>query len=151
MFEKQPIPQIKTSPTMNVIEFLSWSFVLLCFNKNCKPTNFKCVLLMTSQSQLPFAFQIAVYLTLFCYWFLIKFLKRYLLSGFIASNYLACSQTLYFLFKVRRARVIKYKPQGIYACSHRRTENPCFCGNHARLCLPGIISNLIQLLIIMAH
>ena len=26
----------------------------------------------------------------------------------------ACSQTLYFLFKVRRARVIKYKPQGIY-------------------------------------
>ena len=27
---------------------------------------------------------------------------------------LACSQTLYFLFKVRRARVIKYKPQGIY-------------------------------------
>ena len=27
---------------------------------------------------------------------------------------LACSQSLYFLFKVRRARVIKYKPQGIY-------------------------------------
>ena len=27
---------------------------------------------------------------------------------------LACSQTLYFLFKVRRARVIKYGPQGIY-------------------------------------
>ena len=27
---------------------------------------------------------------------------------------IACSQTLYFLFKVRRARVIKYKPQGIY-------------------------------------
>jgi len=26
----------------------------------------------------------------------------------------ACSQTLYFLFKVRQARVIKYKPQGIY-------------------------------------
>ena len=27
---------------------------------------------------------------------------------------LACSQTLYFLFKVRRARVIKNKPRGIY-------------------------------------
>ena len=27
---------------------------------------------------------------------------------------LACSQTLYFLFKVRRARVIKFKPEGIY-------------------------------------
>ena len=27
---------------------------------------------------------------------------------------LACSQSLYFLFKVRRARVIKYKPRGIY-------------------------------------
>ena len=27
---------------------------------------------------------------------------------------LACSQTLYFLFKVSRTRVIKYKPQGIY-------------------------------------
>ena len=26
----------------------------------------------------------------------------------------ACSQTLYFLFEVRRARVIKYKSQGIY-------------------------------------
>ena len=26
----------------------------------------------------------------------------------------ACSQTLYFLRKVRRALVIKYKPQGIY-------------------------------------
>ena len=25
-----------------------------------------------------------------------------------------CSQTLYFLFKVRRARVIEYKPQAIY-------------------------------------
>ena len=24
-----------------------------------------------------------------------------------------CSQTLYFLFKVRRTRVMKYKPQGI--------------------------------------
>ena len=27
---------------------------------------------------------------------------------------LACSQSLYFLFKVRRERVIKCKPQGIY-------------------------------------
>ena len=33
---------------------------------------------------------------------------------FAACFMLACSQTLYFLFKVRRARVIKYKPQGIY-------------------------------------
>ena len=28
--------------------------------------------------------------------------------------WLACSQTVYFLFKIRRARGIKYKPQGIY-------------------------------------
>ena len=34
-----------------------------------------------------FSFQIAVYLTLFSHCFLIKFLKRYLLSGSIASNY----------------------------------------------------------------
>ena len=32
----------------------------------------------------------------------------------ILTSALACSQTLYFLFKVLRARVIKYKPQGIY-------------------------------------
>ena len=32
-----------------------------------------------------------------------------------SASWLACSQTLYFLFKVRRARrVIKYKPEGIY-------------------------------------
>ena len=32
-----------------------------------------------------------------------------------SASGLACSQTLYFLFKVRRARrVMKYKPQGIY-------------------------------------
>ena len=31
-----------------------------------------------------------------------------------SPQYVACSQTLYFLFKVRRARVIKYKPQGIH-------------------------------------
>ena len=30
------------------------------------------------------------------------------------ADSLACSQTLYFLFKVRWARAIKYKPQGIY-------------------------------------
>ena len=36
---------------MNVIEFfISWFFVLLNFNKTCKKINFKCVLLMTSQS-----------------------------------------------------------------------------------------------------
>ena len=34
--------------------------------------------------------------------------------GRIPYTNLACSQTLYFLFKVSRARVIKYKPQGIY-------------------------------------
>ena len=32
----------------------------------------------------------------------------------VACKPLACSQTLYFHFKVRQARVIKYKPQGIY-------------------------------------
>ena len=32
---------------------------------------------------------------------------------FAACFMLACSQTLYFLFK-SQARVIKYKPQGIY-------------------------------------
>ena len=47
LYEKQPIPQ-KTRPTMNVTEFfISWIFVLLHFNKNCKQPNFKCVLLMT--------------------------------------------------------------------------------------------------------
>ena len=35
---------------MNVLEFFSWIFVLLCFNKNCKQPDFKSVLLMTSQS-----------------------------------------------------------------------------------------------------
>ena len=71
---------------MNVIEFFSWTFVLLRFNKNCKQPNFKCVLFMISQSLQPFAFQIAVYLTIFvigCN----KVFKRYLLSSFIASNY----------------------------------------------------------------
>ena len=33
---------------------------------------------------------------------------------FAAYFMLACSQTLYFLFEVRRAPLIKYKPQGIY-------------------------------------
>ena len=38
---------------------------------------------------------------------------HYCLNEFASG--LACSQTLYFLFKVRRARqVMKYKPQGIY-------------------------------------
>ena len=32
----------------------------------------------------------------------------------LICNSLACSQTLYFLFKVCRVRVIKFKPQGIY-------------------------------------
>ena len=33
---------------------------------------------------------------------------------FAAYFMLACSQTLYFLFEVRRAPLIKYKLQGIY-------------------------------------
>ena len=35
-------------------------------------------------------------------------------KGKLNFKKVACSQTLYFLFKVRRALVIKYKPQGIY-------------------------------------
>ena len=34
----------------------------------------------------------------------------------------ACSQTLYFLFKVRRAQVIKYKPRGICANVFEKNE-----------------------------
>ena len=42
---------------MNVTEFfISWTFVLLHFNKNCKQPNFKCLLLMTSQSLQPFVY-----------------------------------------------------------------------------------------------
>ena len=37
---------------------------------------------------------------------------EYLLT--IAHTSIACSYTVYFLFEVLRARVIKYKPQGIY-------------------------------------
>ena len=52
---------------MNVIKFFSWTFALLRFNKKTvnNQTLLKCGLLMTSQSLQPFAFQIAVYLTLF--------------------------------------------------------------------------------------
>ena len=42
-----------------------------------------------------------------------KFSGHISLPGILTSA-LACSQTLYFLFKILRARVIKYKPQGIY-------------------------------------
>ena len=42
-----------------------------------------------------------------------KFSGHISLPGILTSA-LACPQTLYFLFKVLRARVIKYKPQGIY-------------------------------------
>ena len=45
---------------MNVIEFFSWTFVLLRFNKNCKQPNFKCVLLVRAlfgQSNFPFSQQ----------------------------------------------------------------------------------------------
>ena len=36
------------------------------------------------------------------------------LGMFLQVCYVACSKTLYFLFKVSRTRVIKYKPEGIY-------------------------------------
>ena len=40
---------------------------------------------------------------------------RYLVNlSLTLRSSLACSQTLYIIFKVRRARVIKYKPQRIY-------------------------------------
>ena len=46
----------------------------------------------------------------------------------VISQYVASSQTLYFLFKVRRARVIKYKPQGIHwhktTSMHRLPNSP---------------------------
>ena len=40
----------------------------------------------------------------------------------VAREPLACSQTLYFLFKVRQVQVIKYKPQGIYWLSVQRSS-----------------------------
>ena len=48
--KSSPFHKMKTRPTMNVIEFFSWTFVLLRFNKNCKHPHFKCVLSLTSQS-----------------------------------------------------------------------------------------------------
>ena len=62
LYERQPIPQ---DQDYFYYEFFPWTFVLLRFNKNCKQTNFNCVLMMTSQSLQPCASQIAVYLTLF--------------------------------------------------------------------------------------
>ena len=50
----------------------------------------------------------------------LNFQQLTVIKGTAFSNFFykednrACSQTLYFLFKVRRACVIKYKPQGIY-------------------------------------
>ena len=41
-------------------------------------------------------------------------MEQHFLKFFKKEDNLACSQTLYFLFKVRRASVLKYKPQGIY-------------------------------------
>ena len=45
--KSSPFYKIKTKPTMNVMDFffiiISWTFVLLHFNKNCKQPNFKCV------------------------------------------------------------------------------------------------------------
>ena len=34
--KSSPFHKMKTRPTMNVIEFFSWTFVLLRFNKKCK-------------------------------------------------------------------------------------------------------------------
>ena len=47
---------------------------------------------------------------------------------FPANRCLACSQTLHFLFKVRRARVVKYKPQGFVnrSFSHAHFSRRCF-------------------------
>ena len=42
---------------------------------------------------------------------------------------LACSQTLYFLFKVRRAHMIKTKPQGIFLSRSR--SRACLALAHA--------------------
>ena len=44
---------------------------------------------------------------------ILKYTSRQL-KPFPVRGTLTCSQTLYFLFKIRRARVIKYKSQGIY-------------------------------------
>ena len=43
----------------------------------------------------------------------------------------ACSQTLYFLFKVRRAQVIKYKLQGICADVFKKNEKKNNTMTHA--------------------
>ena len=66
LYERQPIPRDQDPSYYECyIVFFSWTFVLLRFNKNCKQPNFNCVLMMSSQSLQPCAFQIAVYLTLF--------------------------------------------------------------------------------------
>ena len=54
--KSSPFHKMKTRPTMNVIDFFSWTFVLLRFNKNCKQPHFKCVLSLTSQSLQPFVY-----------------------------------------------------------------------------------------------
>ena len=51
---------------------------------------------------------------------------------------IACSQTLYFLFKVRRERVIKYKPQGIYSGA----PNENIVQNHLNIVLINVFQDL---------
>ena len=80
---KSPFHKIKTSSTMNVIEFFSRTSVLLRFNKNCKQPNFIKVWFINDF----FCLSNRCVFDSFCYWFLMKFLKRYLFSGFSASNY----------------------------------------------------------------
>ena len=55
------------------------------------------------KNRLPYCFLLDISLIFPLMWFFLLFTPS-----------LACSQTLYFLFKVRRARAMKYKPQGIY-------------------------------------
>ena len=51
---------------------------------------------------------------------------------------IACSETLYFLFKVRRGRVIKYKPQGIYSGA----PNEDIVQNHLNIALLNVFQYL---------
>ena len=65
LYEKQPIPQDQDWPYYEcyriVFYYYFFYFLDLChvfrFNKNCKQPNFKCLLLMTSQSLQPFIYK----------------------------------------------------------------------------------------------
>ena len=61
---------------MNVIEFFSWTFVLLRFNKNCNQPNFIKVWFVNDFTIFTtFCLSNRCVFDSFCYWFLIKFLK----------------------------------------------------------------------------